>query len=201
MGFANRAIVAAGLGFAVSALVGCGGSGSLLSSGQANGLSAQLEQASEYLDNGQCQDAQSQIASFRSSVDGLNSVNSTLIGNLDQGATTIAQLAQRDCPVDDQTHTTKTTKTTDTVSTPTVITNTNTTPTTPTTPTVTMPTVTMPTTTIITVTTPTTPTTTTGTTPTTTTGTTPTTGGSGFGTTTTTGTTTNPVGDGGQGAG
>jgi hypothetical protein len=204
MGFANRAIVAAGLGFAVSALVGCGGSGSLLSSDQANRLSAQLEQASQDLASYHCRSAASDINSFRSKVDALNSVNTTLVQNLDQGAQTIQTLAAKDCPVDTQT--TRTSKTqTDTTKTATIKTNTDTTATTTTTDTSTdtTPTQTTPTTTVITVTTPT-DTTTTGTgtgTSTTDTTTTPS-GGSGFGGgTTTTVTNSTGYGDGAQGTG
>ena len=46
MGFAKRAFVAAGVGFAVSALVGCGSSGQLLSQSEANQLSSMLNRAS-----------------------------------------------------------------------------------------------------------------------------------------------------------
>ena len=201
MGFANRAIVAAGLGFAVSALVGCGSSGSLLSSDQASRLSAQLEQASVDLSSSNCRSAASDINTFRSSVDGLNSVNATLIRNLDQGAQTIQTLADRECPVYTPPARTTTTHTTTTK------TNTNTTPTTTTnTATDTTLTQTAPTTTVVTITTvtDTTPTgTDTDTTGTTTTGTstTPGSGGSGFGDTTTTVTDSTGAGDGAQGTG
>jgi hypothetical protein len=199
MGFANRAIVAAGLGFAVSALVGCGGSGSLLSSDQANRLSTQLEQASQDIASYHCKSADTDISNFRSSVDSLNSVNSTLIRNLDQGASTISDLASRDCPVSYQTTTTK--QTTSTTRTATVKTDTDTTPTT-TTATDTTTTQTTPTTTVITIPT-TTDTTTTGTdTGTTTTGTDTTpSGGTGLGDTTTTSTVSTGFGDGAQGTG
>ena len=204
MGFANRAIVAAGLGFAVSALVGCGGSGSLLSSDQASRLSAQLEQASVDLSSSSCRSAANDINTFRSSVDGLSSVNATLIRNLDQGAQTIQTLAARECPV--YTEPTRPIKT-HTSTTKTDTTKTNTTPTTTTnTATDTTPTQTVPTTTVITITTPTDTTPTgTDTTGTTTTGTgtatTPGTGGTGFGNTTTTVTDSTGAGDGAQGTG
>jgi len=204
MGFANRAIVAAGLGFAVSALVGCGGSGSLLSGGQANQLSAQLEQASQDLASFNCRSAASDINTFRSNVNALNSVNATLIRNLDQGAQTIQTLADRECPV--YTRTTRTTEThTTTTKTATTKTNTNTTPTTTSTSTDTTPTQTAPTTTVVTITTPTdttpTGTDTTGTTTTGTGTTTTTSGGTGFGDTTTTVTDSTGAGDGAQGTG
>jgi TolA-binding protein len=206
MGFANRAIVAAGLGFAVSALVGCGGSGGLLSGAQANRLSTQLEQASQDLASSDCRSAEGDINTFRSSVNGLNSVNATLIRNLDQGAQRIQTLAESECQV--YTPPTRTTKThTSTTKTATTKTNTNTTPTTTSTATDTTPTQTTPTTTVITITT-TTDTTPTGTgtgTGTTTTGTgtgtTPGSGGTGLGNTTTTVTDSTGYGDGAQGTG
>jgi hypothetical protein len=204
MGFANRAIVAAGLGFAVSALAGCGGNGSLLSGSQADRLSSRLELASQDLQAYKCRAAASDISGFRDAVDGLNSVNATLIRNLDQGASKIAQLAASECPVYTQTRTTSTTGTT----TKTTKTDTNTTPLTTTTDTSTdtTPTQTEPTTTVVTITTPSTTTGTgtgTGTTGTgtSTTGTT-TSGGTGIGGgTTTTVTQSTGFGDGAQGTG
>jgi hypothetical protein len=199
MGFANRAIVAAGLGFAVSALVGCGGSGSLLSGSQANRLNADLDHASVALNAYRCREAERDIQSFGNAVNNMSSVNATLIENLDQGAQTIQTLAATECPVD-----TQTTLTTGTQTTATTKTNTNTTPTTTTdTATDTTPTQTTPSTTVITFTTPT-GTSATGTGPTTTgtgTGTTPGSGGTGFGGTTTTVTDSTGVGDGAQGTG
>lgn len=129
VGFANRAIVAAGLGFAVSALVGCGGSGSLLSSGQANRLTSELAVASQALSDGRCARARDAVASFSGSVDSLGAVNQTLVANLEQGASTIANLTNSECsnvgpaetsPVKPATHPAKRpTRTTETVSTPT----------------------------------------------------------------------------------
>jgi hypothetical protein len=208
MGFANRAIVAAGLGFAVSALVGCGGSGSLLSNSQANRLDNQLSQAADDLASYRCVRAAGDITAFRNAVDSLNTVNATLIRNLDQGASTIQELASRECPTYTRTQT-QTTKPQTTTRTDTTKTNTNTTATATTdtsTDTTTTQTQTQPTTTVITFTTPTDTTTTgTDTTGTTTTGTGTTTtpsGGTGFGTgTTTTSTVSTGVGDGAQGAG
>jgi len=135
MRFANRALCAGGLGFAVSCLAACGGSGNLLSAGQASQLNAQLDRVSQALANHQCQQAADQISAFQSAVDGMNSVDPTLISNLDQGGRTIAQLAQRQCPT--TTHTTPTTATnTATTTTPTTTTITQTVPT----PTTTTPT-------------------------------------------------------------
>ncbi|MGH2843064.1 MAG: hypothetical protein ACRDKL_05690, partial [Solirubrobacteraceae bacterium] len=98
MGFVNRAIVAAGLGFAVSALVGCGASGSLLSHDQAGRLSSELASASQALNDDQCSRAQSAITAFDNSVNALDGVDQTLVANLQQGAQTVASLAQVDCP-------------------------------------------------------------------------------------------------------
>jgi len=181
MGFANKAIVAAGLGFAVSALAGCGGGGGhLLSSGQANELSAQLNQASTALYDDNCSAASNAIRNFSNSVNDLGSVDQTLVANLNQGAQKIEDLASKECPVvvHQQTIPTRTTTKSQTTATAT-----NTTPTTSTqTFTETIPTITE----TITNTTPTTTSTST-TTPTTTTG------GSGVGNTTTTGTSTSTV--------
>jgi hypothetical protein len=196
MGFANRAIVAAGLGFAISALVGCGGSGSLLSGSQAAQLNNQLSQASQDLASDQCRAAAHDITSFRNSVDSLSSVNATLIGNLDQGASKIEELAARDCPVSTPTSPPRT----HTATTRTSTTKTDTTTTTDT-ATDTTPTQTSPTTTVITLTAPTDTTTTGAGTTTSGTTTTPGSGGSGFGDTTTTVTDSTGFGDGAQGAG
>jgi TolA-binding protein len=160
MRFAKRAILAGGLGFAVSALAGCGSSGSLLSTDQAASLKAQLAQVSQALSSGQCQRAQNELQNFQSSVDSLGSVNQTLIDNLDQGAQTIAQLAGRRCPTSQTTSRATTTPTT-TTSTRTTTTPTTTTPPTDTT-TTTTPATTTPTTTTPTTTTPTTTTSSTG---------------------------------------
>src|SRR5690348_1618079 len=98
MGFANRASIAGGVGLAVSALAGCGGSGGLLSAGQAGTLSGQLAQASSELSAGRCGQAETTIQNLQNSVANLSGVNQTLMLNLTDGANTIARLAQRDCP-------------------------------------------------------------------------------------------------------
>ena len=183
MGFAHRAFVAAGVGFAVSAIVGCGSSGgSWLSASQSNGLTEQLNRVTQALDDQRCSDARQYLADFQSRVDSLGGVNSTLISNLDQGASTIQSLAARDCQTvrtpttPKKTHPTTTTattptqttstftvpSTTTTYSTPSYTTTTYSTPSTTTTggscPTCGLPTTTSPTTTTSTVTTTTTPT-------------------------------------------
>lgn len=143
MRLANRAFGAAGACFAMAVLAGCGSNGTLLSAGQAGALTGQLNRISEELSAGNCQEAASQIQSFQNAVSGLGSVNQTLVSNLDQGASTIATLAQRRCPTGagpstTATTPTKTTKTktkttttsTQTTTTPTTSSTTTTTPTT-----------------------------------------------------------------------
>jgi hypothetical protein len=98
MGFANRAFVAAGVGFAAAAIVGCGSSGgSLLSASQSNQLSEQLNRVSAALSDADCSQARIDLSEFQSTVDSLGGVNATLISNLNQGASTIQSLASQDC--------------------------------------------------------------------------------------------------------
>jgi hypothetical protein len=189
MRFANKAIVAGGLGFAVSALVGCGSTGGLLSAEQASNLNNQLEQVAVAVNNRQCGDVDTAVAALNRSVAGLGSVNQTLVSNLEQGVQTVGQLADQNCRgifrTTPTTTTTPTTPTTTTTKTTPTTTTTNTTPTTaPTAPVTITPTAPV-------TTTPTTPVTTTPTTPVTTTPTTPanTTGGTGLGGAATTGAT------------
>jgi hypothetical protein len=131
MGFANRAFVAAGVGFAAAAIVGCGSSGgSLLSASQSNNLSEQLNRVTQALDESNCAQARQYLADFQTTVDNLGGVNSTLISNLDQGVSTIQSLADRDCQT---TVRTVTTPKTITQTTPTQTTSTFTVPTTTTT--------------------------------------------------------------------
>lgn len=183
MGFAHRASVAAGVGFAVAAIAGCGSSGgSLLSASQANTLSEQLNTVEQALDNNACTTAQRALSRFQNTLDGLSGVNSTLLENLDQGASTIATLTSNEC----QTRTVSTPKKTHPKTTTSTVTTTTATQTIPTVTTQTTPTYT----------------TTTYTTPTETTPYTSTTGGysptGGSTTTTATDTTTTPS-SGGQG--
>jgi hypothetical protein len=109
----SRAILAGGLGFAVALLVAaCGGGSGLLSSDQASSLNGQLDQVSSAVNAGNCGAASSAAASLTNAVSNLPpSVNTTLRNNLDQGASTVSQLAQRDCR-----HTTSTTTSTSTTS-------------------------------------------------------------------------------------
>ncbi|HWD86126.1 MAG TPA: hypothetical protein VG321_10265 [Solirubrobacteraceae bacterium] len=142
MRFANRALSVGGLLLTVTGLAACGTSGSLLSAGQASELKGELALVSQSLSARQCQQAANQITTFRSTVDGLNSVDQNLVANLDQGASRLSQLATKECPAQTVHHTTtpKTTTTpttttattTATTTTPTTPTQTTTTPTTPT---------------------------------------------------------------------
>src|SRR5947207_2056942 len=114
MGSAPRAFLAGGLGFAVSFLVACGGGSGLLSSDQASNLNGQLDQVSSALGAGQCAAAANAATGFQNAIDDLPaSVNGTLVNNLKQGASTVADLSSKDC----RSHTTSTTTSTTTSST------------------------------------------------------------------------------------
>jgi hypothetical protein len=151
MGFAHRAFVAAGVGFAVSAIVGCGSSGGRwLSASESNTLSEQLNRATQALDDRSCSAARQYLADFQATVNKLGGVNSTLISNLDQGVSTIQSLASSDCQIHTATTPNKThTKTVTSTTTSTTATQTTPTFTTPsntyTQPTYTQPTYTQPT--------------------------------------------------------
>jgi ferredoxin len=140
MRFANRALSVGGLLLAVTGLASCGSGGTLLSADQANELKGQLAQVAQSISARQCQQAANQITNFRSTVDGLNSVDQSLVANLDQGASRLSQLAARQCPVQAVHHTatinttpaTTTQTTTTTTTAPTTTTQTATTQTTPT---------------------------------------------------------------------
>ena len=98
MRYAPRAILAAGLGFAASFVVACGGGSGLLSGDQSNALSSQADAVSSAVHSGNCGAAVNASAVLNSDVQTLPAtVNSTLRSNLSQGASTIAQLAQHDC--------------------------------------------------------------------------------------------------------
>jgi hypothetical protein len=126
MRYAPRALLAGGLGFAVSFIVACGGGAGLLAGNQASTLNGQLDRVSAAVDSGQCARASSAAASLKAAIRQLpQSTKHTLVKNLNQGATTVAELAQRDCTASTPARTTPTT------STKTTPTNTNTTPTSP----------------------------------------------------------------------
>ena len=142
MGFAHRAFVAAGVGFAASVLVGCGssGGGTLLSTSQASNLTAQLNRVSAALNAQDCSQAQQYLQDFQTSVENMGGVNSTLISNLDRGVSTVESLANQDCRTTVTTPKTHTRTQTTTTATQTTQTFTN-----PSTDTYTQPTYTQPT--------------------------------------------------------
>lgn len=119
-----RALLAGGLGFAVAALVAaCGGGSGLLSHGQADSLSSQVDKVAAELSSGNCSAATSAARSFNDAVTNLpSSVNQSLANNIRQGAATVDRLAQRHCQGHTATSTVpaiKTTTTKTTTSTPT----------------------------------------------------------------------------------
>lgn len=133
MRYAPRAILAAALGFAASFVVACGGGSGLLSGDQSDALSGQADHVVSAVQNGNCGAAVNASAVLNSDVQTLPvTVNPTLRRNLSQGASTIAELARKDC----RHHTTATappkttSSTTTTTTTPTTTTTTTTTPTT-----------------------------------------------------------------------
>lgn len=98
MRYAPRAILAGGLGFAAAFVVACGGGRGLLSGDQSIALSGQADQISSAVQSGNCAAANNASAALLSDVQTLPvTVNPTLRSNLTQGATTIAQLAARNC--------------------------------------------------------------------------------------------------------
>ena len=134
MRYAPRAILAAALGFAASFVVACGGGAGLLSGDQSDALSGQADHVVSAVQNGNCGAAVNASAILNSDVQTLPvTVNPTLRRNLSQGASTIAELARKDC----QHHTTATAAPKTTSSTTTTTTTTTTPTTTTTTPTTT----------------------------------------------------------------
>ncbi len=99
MRYLLRAIPAGGLGFAVSLLIAaCGGGAGLLSSDQSSTLSSQLNQVSAALAAGNCGGVSRAATALNNAAGGLPAaVNVTLRNNLIQGASTVAELAQKDC--------------------------------------------------------------------------------------------------------
>jgi hypothetical protein len=131
MRYAPRALLAGGLGFAVSFLVACGGGAGLLTGNQADNLNSQLAQVSAAVQSGQCGTATSAATAFSNEVANLpSSVSSTLIDNLRQGANTVGQLTATQCRSQSTTTTTTPTTSTTTSSTATTtsITSSSTTP-------------------------------------------------------------------------
>ena len=98
MRYAPRAILAGGLGFAVSFVVACGGGSGLLSGNQSIGLSGQADQIASAARSGNCGAAINASAALIRDVQTLPvTVNPLLRSNLSQGAGTIARLALREC--------------------------------------------------------------------------------------------------------
>src|SRR5271167_3737066 len=143
MRYARRALVAGGLGFVVSFVVACGGSGGLLSHDQASTLNGQLDQVSSALATGDCGAVTNATSGLTAAVADLpDSVNATLRANLAQGAQTVQSLAGVHCQQTSTAttattttpSTTTTTHTVSTATTPTVATPASTIPTPATTP-------------------------------------------------------------------
>jgi hypothetical protein len=135
MRYAPRAILAGGLGFAVSFVVACGGGSGLLAGNQSIALSGQADQISSAVQSGNCAAAVNASGALNRDVQSLPiTVNPTLRSNLSQGASTIALLAVKDC----RRHTASTASPTTTTTSSTTTTSTSTsTPTSTTTPTTT----------------------------------------------------------------
>lgn len=127
----KRALLASGLGFAVSLIAACGGGAGLLTGDQANTLNSKASEVSSALAAGHCGAAKTAARGLVQEVANLpNTVDGSLRQNLDLGATTISQLASQQChPVATQPQTTPTTTSTPTT-TATTTTPTTTTPTT-----------------------------------------------------------------------
>jgi hypothetical protein len=117
-----RALLAAGLGFAVSFLVACGGGAGLLSGNDSANLNSQLDSVSSAVAARNCPAAASALSRLGNQVDNLpGKVSPTLRANLAQGVATVSQLASRDC------HRSTTTSTASTASTSTTTPSTTTT--------------------------------------------------------------------------
>jgi hypothetical protein len=133
---ALRALVAGGLGFAVSLIAACGGGSRVLSADQANALRARLDQLQSAVNSGNCTGVQNGLSQL--SVEISNVPNSTARTNLTDGFETLQRQASSECQVSTPktTSTATATNTTTTQTTPTTTTQTQTVPpTTATTPT------------------------------------------------------------------
>jgi hypothetical protein len=152
----RSALLAGGLGFAVTFITACGGGAGLLSGSQADNLNNQLDQVSSTLSSGDCNGVRTATRSLVSAVATLpDSVNLTLREDLGHAASQVSTLAVQQCHPAASTTSPITTATTSTAPTTTATTRTNTT-------TTTTPTTTTPTTPTTPATTPTTPGTNTG---------------------------------------
>jgi hypothetical protein len=146
MRYAPRAILAAALGFAVSFVVACGGSSGLLSGDRSAALSSQADHVSSAVQAGNCGAAVNASAVLGSDVQTLPvTINPTLRRNLSQGASTIAELARKDCHHTTSTQSATTSSSTTTTSTSTSTSTSTTTPTTTTSTSTTSSTATTPT--------------------------------------------------------
>jgi hypothetical protein len=131
---ALRALVAGGLGFAVSLIAACGGGSSVLSADQASALKSQLTRLQSAVNGGDCSGVQNGLSQLSSEIS--NVPNSAARANLTEGFDTLQRQATSECPSSTpetaSTTTTTTTKpkTTTTQSTPTTTTQTQTAPTT-----------------------------------------------------------------------
>jgi hypothetical protein len=127
---ALRALVAGGLGFAVSLIAACGGGSRVLSADQANALRARLDQLQSAVNKGDCSGVQNGLSQL--SVEISNVPNATARTNLTDGFETLQRQASAECQVSTPktTSTTTTTNTTATQTTPTATTQTQTIPTT-----------------------------------------------------------------------
>jgi len=117
MGYGYRAFLAGGLGFAVSFVVACGGGNGLLTGDQASTLNNQLASVSSAVAAGQCGAATSAATAFSNEIENLPStVNTTLVQDLARGATTVGDLAAKDCQNPHQSSSTSSTSPTTTTS-------------------------------------------------------------------------------------
>jgi len=138
MRYAPRAILAGGLGFAASFVVACGGGAGLLSGDQSGALSNEANAVSSAVQSGNCGAAVNASAVLSGDVQTLPAtINSTLRSNLSQAASTIAQLASRECHQHTASTASTPTTSSSTTSTSSTSTSTSTTTTTPTTTTTT----------------------------------------------------------------
>jgi hypothetical protein len=99
MGFGTRATLAAILGFAAAFVVACGSSGNgLLSSGQSSSIAGQLTAISNAVQAGHCGRATVASGHLTNLISNLPpGVNQKLVANLGQGASTVQELAVKDC--------------------------------------------------------------------------------------------------------
>lgn len=156
MRYLPRALLAGGIGFAVSCLAACGGGAGLLSGNQAASIQGKLDQLSTAVAAHNCAKAATHAYALGNSVVNLPAtVNPTVRNDLGNGVSVASHWATVDCQHTTTTTTTssptttKTTPTTTTTTTPTTTTTTptTTTTTTPITPSTTTPPPTVPTTT------------------------------------------------------